>query len=157
MKFARTIRLDVSDENVFPLPAQPEEWAVTGTFAFAGADPAAWSNKEQLAFKNGWLGLTSYGRATFVQVAVIPDDQFDGVVRALAAHLFEAYGAPDMMAALDAARVECEDMASMCNHPAGTLLAIERDFTDDGISERVRMIPAKGDGHHAQIWSVAED
>ena len=99
MKFPRTLRFDVSDVNAFPLAAEPEEWAVTGTFAFADADPEAMSNKEQLAFKNGWLGIESFGRSTFVQVATIPDNQFDEAVRKLAQHLFERYGAPDMLAA----------------------------------------------------------
>lgn len=157
MKFARTIRLDASDQNVFDTPAEPGEWAVTGTFEFADGDPAAWTNKQQLAFKSGWLGLGAFGRSTFVQVAVLPDAQVEDAVRALAGHLFECYSAPDMMAALDAARGECRDMADLCDHPAGTLLAIERDFTDAGIAERVRVIPATGEGQHARIWGVAED
>jgi len=157
MKFARTIRLDVSDTQVFDHPAEPEEWAVAGTFAFVGADPAAWTTKQKLAFKSGWLGLGGFGRSTFVQVAVMPDEQFEDAVRALAGHLFQAYGAPDMMAALEAARHECREMADLCDHPAGTLLAIERDFTEDGVAERVRVIPATGDGQHARIWGVAEE
>lgn len=157
MKFARTIRLDVSDTQVFDHPAAPEEWAVAGTFEFVGADPAVWTTKQKLAFRSGWLGLGSFGRATFVQVAVMPDDRFEDAVRTLGAHLFERYGAPDMMAALEAAGHECRDMAELCDHPAGTLLAIERDFTDDGIAERVRVIPATGDGQHARIWGVAEE
>ena len=44
MKLARTIRLDVSDTNVFTAAAKPGEWAVTGTFAFADSDPIAWTN-----------------------------------------------------------------------------------------------------------------
>jgi hypothetical protein len=156
MKFARTIRMDQSDENVFEEPAQPGEWAVAGTFEFQAdeSDPAGWSNKRQLAFKSGWLGLGSFGRATFVQVAVMPDTEIAEAERALAGHLYERYGAPDMLAAMDAARRECADMAALCDHPAGTLLAIEREFTDDGIGERVRMIPATGDGQHARIWGV---
>ena len=49
MKFPRTIRFDVSDANVFLLAAEPDEWAVTGTFTFADADPSGFTNKEQLA------------------------------------------------------------------------------------------------------------
>lgn len=157
MRFPRTIRLDVSDVNAFPLAAEPEEWAMTGTFAFADADPASFSNKEQLAFKNGWLGTESFGRATFVQVAVISDEQFDEVVRRLAAHLFERYGAPDMLAATEAAREEARYAADLCDHPAGTLLAIEREFTDEGVTERIRVIPKQDEGAHARIWSVVED
>jgi hypothetical protein len=162
MKFARTVRLDVSDRNVFDTPAEPGEWAVTGTFeflhgVFADGAPAEWGAKQQLAFKSGWMGLGSFGRSTFVEVAVVPDAQVEDAIRILAGHLFERYGAPDMLSALDAARHECEDMAGLCDHPAGTLLAIERDLSDDGIAERVRVIPATGDGQHARIWGLAED
>ena len=157
MKFPRIIRLDVSDENAFPLAAEPKEWAVTGTFAFADTDPSGFSNKEQLAFKNGWLGTESFGRATFVQVSIIPDEQFEETVRRLAAHLHDRYGAPDMLAAVEAARQEAEYAADLCDHPAATLLAIEREFTDEGVVERIRVMPKKNEGAHAKIWSVVED
>ena len=42
-------------------------------------------------------------------------------------------------------------------HPAGTLLAIEREFTEQGVTERIRVIPKRDDGAHARIWSVVED
>lgn len=158
MKLPRTIRLDPSDTMVFPNAADAGEWAVTGTFAFVDANPADMDNKTQLAFKSGWLGTASFGRATFVQVAVVPDTETDGIARALAAHLFDAYGAPDMLAALDAARNEINDASALCDHPAGTLLAIEREMTEDGIGERIRVVPRPDeDGGHAQIWSFEEE
>ncbi|MAF95878.1 MAG: hypothetical protein CMM60_09020 [Rhodospirillaceae bacterium] len=137
--------------------AEHEEWAVTGTFTFADADPAAMTGKGQLTFKNGWLGTESFGRSTFVQVSVIPDQRFEAVVRNLAAQLHQRYGAPDMLAAVEAARGEAEYAAGLCDHPAGTLLAIEREFTEDGVAERIRVIPKTDAGTHARIWSVEED
>jgi len=157
VKFPRTVRLDVSDANAFPLAAEPGEWAVTGTFAFADAGPETLSAKEQLAFKNGWLGTGTFGRATFVQVAVISEPELDDVVRCLARHLFEAYGAPDMLAATEAARAEALDTADVCDHPAGTLLGVEREFTGEGVSEKIRVIEPQGEGAHARIWSVVDD
>lgn len=160
MKFARTLRMDSSDTKVYDSAAEPGEWAVTGTFAFVVAgDPETWSSKQQLAFKGGWLGTESFGWSTFVQVAVIPEEQYEATVRRLAAHIFETYGAPDMLMAAEAARAECADMASLCDHPAGTILAIERDLDQggEGIGERVRVIPAEGDGHHARIWAVEDE
>ena len=157
MKFPRTIRFDVSDANVFPLAAEPDEWAVTGTFAFADTDPSAFTNKEQLAFRNGWLGTGSFGRATFVQVAEISEDEFEGVADRLCGHLLDHFGAPDKETALRAALGEAEYAAGLCDHPAGTLLSIEREFTDTGVAERIRVIPKKEDGQHAKIWSVVED
>jgi len=157
LKFPRTIRLDVSDENAFPVAADAEEWALTGTFAFADAEPGALSNKEQLAFRNGWLGADSFGRATFVLVAEISDEQFEAVVLRLAEHIFEHYGAPDMLAAAEAARGEARYAADLCDHPIGTMLAIEREFTDDGVAERIRVIPQQDESMHAKIWSIVED
>jgi len=154
----RTIRLDPSDRNVFPRAAKPEEWAVTGTFAFVDADPATWSRKEQLAFRSGWLGTDSFGRSTFVQVADIPAEAYEAVVRRLAAHLHAQYGAPDMLAALAAARQEVDHAAGLADHPSGTLLAIEREFRDDGIAERIKVIdPGAKDGPHARIWTIVDD
>ncbi|MDH3234077.1 MAG: DUF6505 family protein, partial [Alphaproteobacteria bacterium] len=45
MLFPRTIRLDASDAHVFERAAEPGEWAVTGTFVFAGDTPDQLSGK----------------------------------------------------------------------------------------------------------------
>lgn len=157
MKFPRTIRLDSSDSHAFPRAAASGEWAVTGTFAYSEADPAGLKGKEQLAFRNGWLGTGTFGRSTMVQVAHISDAEIDEVTKRLAAHLIEAYGAPDMEEALPAARFEVADATGLAEHPSGTLLSIEREWTDDGIRERVRVIEAKNKDQHARIWSIEED
>ncbi len=157
MKFPRTIRLDPSDVKVFPLAAEPGEWAVPGTFAFADAEPQSMSRKEQLAFKSGWLGTGSFGRSTMVQVVDITAEQYDDVVRMIADHLVSEYGAPDRDAAMTAARDEAADAAGLCDHPINTLLAIEREFTDDGIGERVRAITPEPAGAHTRGWEIVED
>ncbi|MEE8352291.1 MAG: DUF6505 family protein [Rhodospirillales bacterium] len=157
MKFPRTIRLDVSDVNAFPLAAEPEEWAVTGTFEFSDADPAAMTGKQQLAFKNGWLGLGTFGRSTFAQVADISDAEFEGAVHSLAQHLMDRYGAPDLAAATQAARDEALYTVELCIHPPNTLLAIEREFTEQGVAEKIHLIPKADDGAHAKIWTVSEE
>ena len=59
-----------------------------------------------------------------------------------------------MLAASDAARQEIADMADLCNHPAGTLLGIEREITDAGIAERIRVVPSPDEPEHARIWRV---
>ncbi len=158
MKLPRTLRLDPSDSRVFDLAAAPGEWAVTGTFAFVDTNPGEMDNKAQLAFKSGWLGLGSLGRSTFVQVSVAPHEEVEAATRALAAHLFKDYGAPDMLMAMTAAQSEIAYAASLCDHPAGTLLAIEREMADEGITERIRLVPRPDeDGGHAQIWSITEE
>ena len=62
-----------------------------------------------------------------------------------------------MLAAVEAARQEAEYAADLCDHPAGTLLSIEREFTDEGVAERIGVVPKKDEGSHAKIWSVVED
>jgi len=118
-------------------------------------------NKAQLAFKSGWLGLGNLGRSTFVQVSVVPDEDAASATRALAAHLFKDYGAPDMLTAMTAAQGEVAYASSLCDHPAGTLLAIEREMTEDGedgITERIRVVPRSDEeGGHAQIWTISEE
>ncbi len=157
MKFPRTIRLDPSDVKVFPLAAEPGEWAVPGTVAVADAEPPSLCRKDQLAFKSGWLGTGSFGRSTMVQVVDITAEQYDEVVRMIADHLVSEYGAPDTDRALAAARDEAADAAGLCDHPVNTLLAIEREFTDDGISERVRAITPEPAGAHTRVWEIVED
>lgn len=158
MKLPRTIRLDPSDARVFHAPTEPGEWAVTGTFQFVDAVPDDMDNKMQLAFKSGWMGLSSFGHSTFVQVTVAPESEVDTVTRNLATHLFQRYGAPDMLAAMDAAKGEIAYAGSLCDHPAGTLLAIEREMSEDGISERIRVMPRDDEeGGHARIWSLVPE
>lgn len=158
MKLPRTIRLDPSDGRVFHNAAEPGEWAITGTFSFVDAMIEEMDNKDQLAFTSGWMGTGTFGYSTFVQVAVAPDPEVDAVTRALALHLFQQYGAPDMLAAMEAARGEVMHAESLCDHPAGTLLAIKRDLSDEGISEQIRVIPRDDEeGGHARIWSFVED
>ncbi len=157
MKLPRTIRLDPSDARVFDVAAQPGEWAVTGTFVFVDGTPSEMDAKTQLAFRSGWLGVESFGFSTFVQVAVAPDSEIKAATSRLAAQLFERYGAPDMLVAMDAAKGEIEHAASICDHPAGTLLAIQREMTEDGIAERIRIVPRSDeDGGHARVWSLEE-
>jgi len=45
VKLLRTIRLDPSDTFVFERAAEPGEWAVSGSFMFAEADPEALEGK----------------------------------------------------------------------------------------------------------------
>ena len=59
MKLAKTIRFDPSDLNVFPLAADEGEWALVGTFCFAGIGEADIKDKVKQAFSNGFLAWSS--------------------------------------------------------------------------------------------------
>ena len=157
MKLAKTIQLDVSDTHVFEHPAEVGEWAITGTFTFADSDPSNWSSKQQLAFRAAWLGIGSFGNSTFVQVADISTDEYEQAVQTLAMHLTEIYNAPSQEAATRAARQEIDDMITMCDHPPGTLLAIERAIDEQNIPEKTSVLAAPGEASHAKIWTIVED
>ena len=75
MRLARTLRFDQSDENVFERAAQPDEWAGSGAFEFSNWSEDDLSGKRRQAFANGWLGLESFGRATFVATAKIEEQE----------------------------------------------------------------------------------
>ena len=157
MKLAKTIQLDVSDTRVFERPAEVGEWAIAGTFAFADSDPSNWSSKQQLAFRAAWLGIGSFGNSTFVQVAKISTHEYEQAVRTLAVYLAEFYNAPDREAATRAARQEIDDMITMCDHPPGTLLAIERAVADENITEKTSVLAPPREAGHAKIWTIVED
>ena len=141
MKLARTIRFDESDDNVFEISAQPDEWAVSGAFTFSNWTDADLTGKKRQAFSNGWLGLESFGRSTFVAVAEITAPELEAAAEALAGHFVAVYGAPDIAAARPVAEEEIGYMRSLCDdHDPNTLLIVERTLVDAGVSEAFRAI-----------------
>jgi hypothetical protein len=157
MKFPRCIRLDRSDVNIFAPAAEPGEWAVPGGFTFANRDTASLAGKDKVAFHTGWLGTDSFGRSTLVEVAEIDEAGFYAVVERLARHFVDGYGAPNLGAALPAARAEADYAAGLCEHPVGSLIAIEREATADGVVERYRIVRPARTTDHARIWEIVPD
>lgn len=145
MNFARVIRLDESDLNVFDEAAEPGEWAIPGTFAFSNWTEAELTGKARQAFAHGWLGLESFGRASVVAITPITEAERNALVDILAFHFTEAWGAPDIDAARPVAEEEIAHMAAMCDdHPQNTLMVLERELTDAGVKDRFRLIPPQG-------------
>ena len=141
MKLARTIRFDESDLNVFEQPAEIDEWAISGAFAFSDFQEADLTGKMRQAFANGWLGLETFGRSTFVAVANISDFELEALKGALAAHFVEVYGAPSADAARPVAEEEIGFMLSLCDeHDPNTLLVVERNIAQVGVKEAFRAI-----------------
>lgn len=137
----RTIRLDRSDEVVFDPAAIPGEWAVPGTFMFAGRDPETLTRKEQIAFRSGFLGATSFGWSTLVTVTLVRPQDRDEAVTTLAQQLVDRLGAPDLATALPAAEEELTLAQDLCRgHSEGTLIALHRTVTEDGIHEQFRTL-----------------
>lgn len=140
-RLARVIRLDDSDLNVFDPVAESGEWAISGAFAFSNWTEADLTGKDRQAFANGWLGLDSFGRATFVAVAPVTEDELAALTEALARHFVEAWGAPTLEAARPVAAAEIAEMRSMCeDHDTNTLIVVERELEEMGVRERFRVI-----------------
>lgn len=139
MKLARTLRLDISDENVYELPAPSGEWAISGGFEFSNWGEANLKGKARQAFTNGWYSIESGGRASFVGVCNITEPELERLRQTLAQTFVEFYGAPDMDAALPVASEEIDQMRRMCeDFEENTLLMVSRTLTELGVEETYR-------------------
>jgi hypothetical protein len=158
MKLLRTIRFDSSDDRVYECAAGPDEWAVSGGFAFAGLT-APPTGKQRQAFTNGFLSLEGFGRSTFVSVAQIEEPEVARLTEALAGHFVSDYGAPGMAAAGPVAQDEIGFVLDLCRDaPVNTVLAVRRSFDEEGqIREEFRSVAAPGEAVHTRIWDVVEE
>ncbi|MEQ9695192.1 DUF6505 family protein [Shimia sp. SDUM112013] len=141
MKLARAIHFDESDQHVFHSPARTGEWCISGGFEFSNWTEADLSGKARQAFANGWFGLETGGRVTFVAVTQIEPDEMDALTDLLARHFVSFYGAPSVEAARPVASEELSHMVELCeDHEANTLLTVARELTDAGVREAFRVI-----------------
>ncbi len=144
MKLARAIHFDESDMRVYYSPARTGEWCVSGGFEFSNWIEADLSGKARQAFSNGWLGLETFGRVTFVAVTQVQEGERAALTAALAQHFVDVYGAPGLDAAMPAAEEEIAHMAELCeDHEGNTLLTVQRELTEAGVRESFRVIEAR--------------
>lgn len=147
MMLARAIHFDESDRNIFHLPARTGEWCVSGGFEFSNWSDADLAGKARQAFSNGWLGLETFGRVTFVAVTQIEPRERQVLVTALAEHFISLYGAPSIRAASEVAETEIQFMTAFCDdHPANTVLTVARELTESGVKESFRIIAPQDAG-----------
>jgi hypothetical protein len=156
MKLLRTIRLDPSDTFVFERAAEPGEWAVSGAFVFWNTDPDRLEGKARTAFRAGFLGVQSLGWSTLVQIVEASEADRAVVVEALAAQLVAQFGAPDLAAARAAAEDEVSFAASLCNHPADTLIAVHRSSEDGAVREAFRSLRPREGAKPLRAFSFLE-
>lgn len=141
MLLARAIHFDESDQRVYFNPARTGEWAISGGFEFSNWSEADLTGKARQAFANGWLGVETFGRVTFVAVTTIEPAEIEALTDALAQHFVDVYGAPSLEAARPVASEEIAHMADLCaEHEANTLLTVARELTDAGVKEQFRSI-----------------
>lgn len=156
MKLLRTIRLDPSDTFVFERAAEPGEWAVSGAFMFWASDPARLEGKARTAFRNGLLGVVSFGHSTLVQIVDARPEDRTFLIDLLAQRLIERCGAPDMHAARLAAEDEVDFAQSLCSQPRDTLIAVHRSFDDGSIREQFRTLRPRQGKPPARAFSFME-
>jgi len=141
MNLARAIHFDESDTQVFHSPARTGEWAISGGFEFSNWGQADLTGKARQAFSNGWLGIETFGRVTFVAVTQIEQPEFDMLADRLAQHFVTIYGAPTFEQAHSIALEELNLMADMCSdQDPNTLLTVARALTESGVNETYRII-----------------
>ncbi len=147
MKLARAIHFDESDQRIFASPARTGEWCVSGGFEFSNWTEGDLAGKARQAFANGWFGLETGGRVTFVAVTAVEPAEIDTLAQLLARHFVTYYGAPDEAAALPVAREEIAHMAELCeDHDPNTLLTVSRELTEAGVREAFRSIASQDAG-----------
>ncbi len=158
MRFLRVVRFDASDDYVYETTAKADELAVSGAFQFSSVVDNELTGKTKQAFANGFLGLGSFGRSTFVAISDISDDEYDLAISKLSQHLIDVYGAPDREAAKTAAREETAFIEDLCkDNLINTIFAVSRTLDDRGIHEEFRIIKPPSDGAHTRIWNIVED
>lgn len=141
MLLARAIHFDESDLNVYAVPARTGEWAISGGFEFSNWGEADLVGKARQAFANGWLGVETFGRVTFVAVTRIEAPEYEALTDRLAQHFVDVYGAPSLAAARPVAAEELAQMAEICaDHPPNTVLTVLRSLTEAGVREQYRFI-----------------
>ncbi len=147
MNLARAIHFDESDTKVFHTPARTGEWAISGGFEFSNWGEGDLTGKARQAFSNGWLGLETFGRVTFVAVTKIEQSEFDALAQRLAQHFVDIYGAPSVDDAMPVAMDELGHMVELCEgHDPNTLLTVARELGEIGVSEAFRVIESPDAG-----------
>jgi hypothetical protein len=156
VKLLRTIRLDPSDTFVFEKAAEPGEWAVSGAFVFWECDPAALEGKARSAFRGGFLGISSLGWSTLVQIVAASDADRANVVEVLAQQLIHNFGAPTVDDAVAAAEEEVAFAESLCSQPQDTLVAVHRTFDNGEVRETFRTLRPRQGKKPARAFSFLE-
>jgi hypothetical protein len=158
MKFARTIRFDKSDLNIFPLASEEGELAVVGTFSFYNIKPEDLKGKVKQAFSNGFMGCSTFGYSTLVSLVNISEEELKILKNKLGQCLIDNYGAPSKDVAEKAASEEINFMLDLCKeHELGSLLSLSRDWSEEGIKEKFRNLPKADSCAEQKIWTVVEE
>ena len=112
----------------------------------------------EAGLSNGFLGIASFGFSTLVSVVKASEEDVANLTETVATAFVERLGAPDMSVARAAAAEEIAFMAELCaQHKSGTLLAIQREIGEAGITESFRSLAKADSCAEQKIWTVIED
>jgi hypothetical protein len=156
LKLLRTIRLDASDTFVFETAAEPGEWAVSGAFVFWNRDAASLQGKIRTAFRSGFLGVSSLGWSTLVQIVEASEEDRRAVIESLARQLMTHFGAPTVDDATAAAEEEITFTESLCDQPLDTLIAVHRSFEEGAVRESFRTLRPRNGPKPLRAFSFLE-
>ena len=158
MKFAKTIRFDKSDLNIFPLASEEGELAIVGTFNFYNLKQDDLKGKVKQAFSNGFMGCTTFGYSTLVSLVNIKEKELQQLKTNLGKFLIDNFGAPSQEMAEEAANEEINFMLDLCkNHEIGSLLSLSRTWENDGIKEKFRNLPKADSCAEQKIWTFVDE
>jgi len=158
MKFAKTIRFDKSDLNIFPLASEEGELAIVGTFNFYNLKQDDLKGKVKQAFSNGFMGCTTFGYSTLVSLVNIKEKELQQLKTNLGKYLIDNFGAPSQEMAEEAANEEINFMLDLCkNHEIGSLLSLSRTWEADGIKEKFRNLPKADSCAEQKIWTFVDE
>lgn len=161
-RFLRAIRLDSSDQHVFPLAAGERDWLVPGSIVFASAVyglPQELAGKPRQAFVSGFLSVNNGGFSTLACISPASEEELAACTEQLTVFLRDCCGAPSRDVALEAARQEIAYARELADGaPVNSLLALQREIGEDGdIRESFRIVSPPANAPHARIWDVVED
>jgi hypothetical protein len=156
MKLLRTIRLDPSDTFIFPAAAGLGEWAISGAFVFSDVELATLEGKELSAFRSGFLGVPSLGWSTLAQIVEVDEKDRAAAIELAARCLLDRFGAPHLDAARQAAVAEIDFVASLCDHPLDTLIAVHRTDESGAIRESFRSLRPRGGSKRWRAFSFLD-
>ena len=158
MKFAKTIRFDKSDLNIFPLASEEGELAIVGTFNFYNLKQDDLKGKVKQAFSNGFMGCTTFGYSTLVSLVNIKEKELQQLKTNLGKFLIDNFGAPSREIAERAANEEINFMLDLCkNHEIGSLLSLSRTWETEGIKETFRNLPKADSCAEQKIWTFVDE
>ena len=87
--------------------------------------------------------MPSLGWSTLAQIVEADERDRAAAIDLTARCLLDRFGAPDLAAAREAAAEEIDFAASLCDHPADTLIAVHRRHDDGTIRETFRSLQAR--------------